>query len=89
MKTRQESFKLFEKPPVSTACGHLGVDSDSIALKLALIQNCVVWHSGCCFPSKCRAPLENSAKVLLMILKASLQFLTSTFGYCIRLLIFK
>ena len=31
MKIRQESFKLFEKRPVSTACGHLGVDSDNIA----------------------------------------------------------
>ena len=35
----------------------------------------IVWHSGCCFPSKCRAPLKNKAKILLMILKASLQFL--------------
>lgn len=49
----------------------------------------IVWHSGCCFPSKCRAPLKNKAKILLMILKASLQFLASTFGYCIKLLIFK
>ena len=31
----------------------------------------IVWHSGCCFPSKCRAPLKNKAKILLMILKAS------------------
>ena len=31
MKRRQESFKLFEKRPVSTVCGHLGVDSDNIA----------------------------------------------------------
>ena len=26
----------------------------------------IVWHSGCCFPSKCRAPLKNKAKILLM-----------------------
>ena len=49
----------------------------------------IVWHSGYCFPSKCRAPLKNKAKILLMILKASLQFLASTFGYCIKLLLFK
>ena len=49
----------------------------------------IVWHSGCCFPSKCRARLKDKAKILLMILKASLQFLASTFGYCIKLLIFK
>ena len=30
MKTRQESFKLFEKPPGNTAYGHLVVDSDNI-----------------------------------------------------------
>ena len=29
--TGQESFKLFEKPPGSTAYGHLVVDSDNIA----------------------------------------------------------
>ena len=49
----------------------------------------IVWHSGCCFPPKCRAPLKDKAKILLTILKASLQFLASTFGYCIKLLIFK
>ena len=49
----------------------------------------IVWHSGCCFPSKCRAPHKNKAKIPLMILKAGLQFLASTFGYCIKLLIFK
>ena len=38
---------------------------------------------------KCRAPLKNKAKIYLMILKASLQFPASTFGYCIKLLIFK
>ena len=38
----------------------------------------IVWHSGCCFPSKCRAPLKNKAKILL--------FLASTFGYYIKLL---
>ena len=32
----------------------------------------IVWHSGCCLPSKCRAPLKNKAKILLMIIKASL-----------------
>ena len=32
----------------------------------------IVWPSGCCFPSKCRAPLKNKAKILLMIIKASL-----------------
>ena len=49
----------------------------------------IVWPSGCCFPSKCRAPHKNKAKIPLMILKAGLQFLASTFGYCINLLIFK
>ena len=32
----------------------------------------IVWHSSCCLPSKCRAPFKNKAKILLMILKASL-----------------
>ena len=49
----------------------------------------IVWHSGCFLPSKCKAPLKNKAKILLRVLKASLQFLASTFGYCIKLLIFK
>ena len=57
--------------------------------KLHWSKSVIVWDSGCCFPSKCTAPLKNKAKILLMILKASLQFLASTFGYCIKLLIFK
>ena len=31
IKTRQKSFQRFEKPPVSPACSHLELDSESIA----------------------------------------------------------
>ena len=80
-----KSLKLFEKRPVSTAGGHLGWIQITLHKSLHWSKVVIVWHSGYCFPSKCRAPLKNKAKILLMILKASLQFLASTFGYCIKL----
>ena len=82
---RQESFKLFEKRPVSTACGQRGWIQITLHKSLNWSKVVIVWHSGYCFPSKCRAPLKNKAKIHLRILKASLQFLASTFGYCIKL----
>lgn len=66
MKTRQESFKLFEEPPGSTAWGHLGWIQITLHKSLNWSKTVIVWHSDCCFPSKCRAPLKNKAKILLM-----------------------